>query len=285
METTDLQTTERAAPAPAGGLGGALVPQSLDELQRFAETVANSRMVPKPYRGKPQDVVVTVMHGLEIGMKPLQALQNIALINGKPSVYGDGAIALVRRSPACEYVNEWTEHDDQHGLTAYAETKRKGEPTPSQRAFSKQDAQEAGLWGRKGPWSDYPRRMLQMRARSWLLRDVYADVLQGLYIAEEAEAIPADQGETIDPRGEMSQSQPSQNGQSRNGRAQKQRRQQPRSDDLTIDEKLQKATTYLGRAADSGDPFAFGLESDDDVFGSGILSGDAAADRVFGRRR
>lgn len=192
-------------PGGGGALSGALVPRSLDELQRFAQTVSQSRMVPKAFRGKPQDVTVAVMHGLEIGLRPLQALQNIAIINGQPSIYGDAALALVRRSGACEYVNEWHETTDQ-GLTAYAETKRKSEPEPAVRTFSEQDAKNAGLWGRKGPWSDYPQRMLQMRARSWLLRDIYPDVLQGLYIAEEAEAIPEDSGETVDPRGEMSKS-------------------------------------------------------------------------------
>jgi hypothetical protein len=190
---------------PAVPLSGALVPRSLDELQRFAKTVSQSRMVPKAFRGKPQDVTVAVMHGLEIGLRPLQALQNIAIINGQPSIYGDAALALVRRSGACEYVNEWHESTDQ-GLTAYAETKRNSEPEPAVRTFSEQDAKNAGLWGRKGPWSDYPQRMLQMRARSWLLRDIYPDVLQGLYIAEEAEAIPEGNGETVDPRGEMSKS-------------------------------------------------------------------------------
>ena len=57
------------------------------------------------------------------------------------------------------------------------------------REFSMQDAKQAGLTGKQGPWSQYPRRMLQMRARAFALRDVFADVLRGVHVAEEAQDI------------------------------------------------------------------------------------------------
>ncbi len=53
--------------------------------------------------------------------------------------------------------------------------------------ISKEDAKKAGLWGKAGPWSQYPKRMLQMRARSFALRDKFADALSGLIMAEEAQ--------------------------------------------------------------------------------------------------
>jgi hypothetical protein len=49
---------------------------------------------------------------------------------------------------------------------------------------------EGGLKGKQGPWTNYPKRMLQMRARSWCLRDVYPDVLRGVHVAEEAQDMP-----------------------------------------------------------------------------------------------
>ena len=188
----------------------AIVPQSYGELERFAETVAYSNLVPKNFRKKPQDVMVAVMHGMEIGLQPLQALQNIAVINGKPSIYGDAAIALVRSSPVCEYVREELERgddaSDEEAFRGVCYAKRTGEEEQV-RTFSVADAKRAGLWGRKGPWSDYPQRMLQMRARSWALRDVFADVLAGLYIYEEARDIPTDESEK---RRERRQEEPEQ---------------------------------------------------------------------------
>ena len=176
--------------ASAAGPSAALVPQTYDQLERFCNTVARSQMVPKRYRGEPQDIMVTVMHGMEVGLKPLQALQNITVINGKPSVYGDAAIALVRASGLCAEIKETIEEGGELAAICYARRKDNGDE--STHAFSVTDAKGAGLWTKKGPWQDYPKRMLQMRARSWVLRDLFPDVLQGLYIAEEARDIPSE---------------------------------------------------------------------------------------------
>lgn len=199
---TDIANTgSKAGIVQAGGSPNesrAMVPTTYAELERFADTVSQSRMVPKEYRGKPGDVMVAVMQGAEVGLKPLQSLQNIAIINGKPSIYGDAAMALVRRSSACEWIREEIQGQGQNRV-AICTTKRVGEPEPREARFSVADAKQARLWGRSGPWTTYPQRMLQMRARSWCLRDVYADVLQGLYIAEEAADIPGeDTQETVE---------------------------------------------------------------------------------------
>ena len=65
-----------------------LTPSSLKEAMEYAQIIANSTMVPKNYQGKPGDILVAVQMGAELGLKPIQALQNIAVINGRPSVYG-----------------------------------------------------------------------------------------------------------------------------------------------------------------------------------------------------
>jgi len=113
-------------------------------------------------------------------LQPMQAMQNIAVINGRPSIWGDAMIALVRACPAFEYINE-TQTDKE----ATCVIKRKGEPE-AVRTFSMEDAKKAGLMGKSGPWTQYPKRMMQMRARSWALRDVFPDVLKGMICAEEA---------------------------------------------------------------------------------------------------
>jgi hypothetical protein len=187
---TQAVSTPGGASATQPTAATALVPKSYDQLERFAETIARSRMVPKQYRHEPEDVMVAVMHGMEIGLKPLQALQNIAMINGKPSIYGDAAIALVRASPVCAKIKEWREGEGEE-MVAYCYAQR-SDGDECEHAFDVTDAKKAGLWDKKGPWSSYPQRMLQMRARSWVLRDLFADVLQGLYIAEEARDIPSE---------------------------------------------------------------------------------------------
>lgn len=163
-----------------------LTPKSIDEAIRFAEIMSKSNLVPKDFSGNVGNILVAVQWGMELGLQPMQAMQNIAVINGRPSLWGDAVIALVKGSPACEYVVEETS-DDQ----ATCRVKRKGEPEQS-RTFTKADAIRAGLHGKQGPWTQYPKRMLQMRARSWALRDVFPDVLRGMPIAEELQDMPAD---------------------------------------------------------------------------------------------
>lgn len=170
-------------------------PATMTEAVTFSEMLAGSSMVPKAYQGKPQDILVCVQWGYEIGLAPMQALQNIAVINGKPSVYGDAALALVQASPVCDGVDENFEGEEGTGkYTAVCVARRKGR-NPVIVRFSVEDAKRAGLWGKPGPWQAYPKRMLQMRARGFALRDAFPDVLKGLITAEEAQDYPQEREE------------------------------------------------------------------------------------------
>jgi len=164
-------------------------PANLTEAMQFSDLLASSSMVPKAYQGKPQDILVCVQWGYEMGLAPMQALQNIAVINGKPSVYGDAMMALVQASPVCEDVEEFFENEGSPNPIAVCIAKRKGRK-PVTVKFSVEDAKRAGLWGKQGPWSAYPKRMMQMRARGFALRDAFPDVLKGMITAEEAQDYP-----------------------------------------------------------------------------------------------
>ena len=182
-----LAAQQSTALRPAGQFD--LSPQTFDQAITFSQYLADSDMVPKDFKGKPGNCLIAMQWGSELGLKPLQSLQNLAVINGRPALWGDAVIALVMASPVCEYV---TEDDDGH--TATCRVKRKGAPEQT-RTFSMDDAQKAGLAGKQGPWSQYPKRMRQMRARAFALRDVFPDVLRGMPVAEElqdmATATPA----------------------------------------------------------------------------------------------
>lgn len=174
-----------------------LSPQTFEQALTFSNYLADSDMVPKDFKGKPGNCLVAIQWGMEIGLKPLQAMQNIAVINGRPSLWGDAVIALVRSSPLCEYI---IEEDD--GRTATCKVKRRGEPEQF-RTFSMDDAKAAGLLGKQGPWTQYPKRMRQMRARAFAVRDVFPDVLKGLPVAEEVMDTPTErhmgQVERVEP--------------------------------------------------------------------------------------
>ncbi|MBN8828010.1 MAG: hypothetical protein J0H68_04825 [Sphingobacteriia bacterium] len=161
-----------------------LIPQNLDEAIKFAEIISKSTVIPKPYQGRPGDILVAVQMGTDLGLKPVQALQYIAVINGRPCVWGDALMAIVQAHPAFEDIQEFIKDG-----VATCTIKRKGQ-TPHTVTFSIDDAKKAGLWGKPGPWSTYPNRMLQMRARGFAIRDKFADALGGVITAEEAQDYP-----------------------------------------------------------------------------------------------
>lgn len=162
-----------------------LVPQSLEQLQTVAQMIAKSDLAPKDYKGRPDNVAVAIAMGMELGVSPMQAIQGIAVINGRPSVWGDLMLALCRAHPDCDGIDESLEYDNAGNVVAaVCRASRAGHV--QERRFSVEDAKRAGLWTKDGPWKQYPHRMLQMRARGFCLRDVFADALRGLASAEEA---------------------------------------------------------------------------------------------------
>lgn len=163
----------------------AIVPTSMDEAWRLGKAIVMAGMAPRGMETA-EKCMIAIMRGMEVGLTPMQAVDKIAIVNGRPTIWGDGAIGLVRGSGLCEYVDETTEGEGD-ARTASCVVKRRGEIKPVRRTFSVADAKKAGLWNKSGPWQQFPDRMLQMRARAFALRDLFADVLGGLYLREEIE--------------------------------------------------------------------------------------------------
>ncbi len=176
--------------------GDMLRPRSINEAMDLAKMLASSDMVPKDYKGKPDNVIAAVQMGAELGLAPMQALQNIAVINGRPSVWGDALLALVQAHPDFEWIQERLEGEGD-ARTAVCEIKRRGNPKPTLARFSVSDAKRANLWGKQGPWTQYPDRMLKMRARGFACRDAFADALRGLHSAEEVRDMPTERAEVV----------------------------------------------------------------------------------------
>jgi hypothetical protein len=174
----------------------AIVPTTFEQVWRLAQVATSAGTVKSPEQGS-----MIIMHGLEIGIPPMMALERIAIINGRKCIWGDGVPAL---PIARGLVEDWHEEIAGTGdeMTATCSVKRKGQKSWVIRMFSVADAKQAGLWqteavvkrrGRDGnsyetkndsPWYRYPKRMLTMRARV-AFRDAFPDVYSGLHLAEE----------------------------------------------------------------------------------------------------
>lgn len=180
---------------PTAGQIAVLRPQTIGEAMELATILAKSTLVPNEYRGKPENVLVAMQLGAEVGLSPFQALQSIAVINGKPAIYGDAGLAIVRGSGLLEGMKET---DDEATKTATCWMKRKGESEPVERSFSHADAERIMMFERDGngntikrrladrpTWQSFPKRMRQWRARWWAMHDLFPDLLKGMRGAEE----------------------------------------------------------------------------------------------------
>lgn len=154
----------------------------------LAKTLASSQLIPKAFQQRPGDVFVAMMWSHSLGIPIVQGLQGIAVINGKPSLYGDALLAVCMGSGQMADIEE-TVTGNADNLTATCKVTRRGKPTPVVSTFSIADARAAGLLGKPGPWKQYTSRMLKMRARAFALRDAFPDVLSGIASAEEMQDV------------------------------------------------------------------------------------------------
>ena len=176
-----------------GGKLAGIVPRNIDEIFRLASAISQSGLAPKDM-STPERLTVAIMTGLELGLPPMFAINKIAVINGRPSLWGDAIPGLLWSRGFA--VDEILQGQDEDRCAVCTVTRPTGEKIT--RSFSVRDAKKAGLWGKlskygePGPWIKYPERMLAMRARGFAARDGAADILGGLYLREELEDVPAE---------------------------------------------------------------------------------------------
>jgi len=177
-----------------------IVLSSMQDVQQFALDLVHSSLCPSQYRNKPADAVVAIVAGRAVGLSPLQSLTGIAVINGRATMFGEARAAVVLAGGQVEWVKEWFELDGKEVLPQGAfdlktapsklmacwQAKRTDQSQPTEVVrFAVGDAKLANLWGKSGPWTQYPWRMMRMRSRAFGERDYFADALHGIAQAEE----------------------------------------------------------------------------------------------------
>lgn len=159
-------------------------PELEPHYRKLAEYLAKSNLAPKCYQGKPADLFIAMAMGYKMGIPPEQAMLCIAVINGKPSLYGDEMLAICMRHPSFVDIIEEPIMDGKTVVGYNCTVKRKG-MSDKTIPFTLEQAKKAGLLAKGGVWAQYPERMLQMRARAFALRDRFPDVLKGISSSEE----------------------------------------------------------------------------------------------------
>lgn len=197
-ERREVATTDRKPKAQlAVGEKGYIVPTTVEEAVRMAQAVVVAKLAPSSYDNDPNKILLGIMAAMEAGLQPLYGLRQIAIINGRPTIWGDAAMALVQSKNLIEEYTERQVGPEAEGdLTKWPDDygwevtiRRRGQKGAYVGRYTVGMAKRAKLWmnGSKQPWMQHPDRMLKIRARAFPLRDGFADALAGLGIREEAE--------------------------------------------------------------------------------------------------
>jgi len=153
------------------------VPTTFDQLMVICENIAKSRLFGVTTAAH---AFVILAAGHELGLSQIQSLRAIHVIDGKPSPSADAIAAIVVRSGLAEYFREVATTEEQSTW----ETKRRGDP-PRRYTYTINDAIEAGLVRPNSNWVRYRKRMLSARAKAFLGRDTYPDLMLGIFTVEE----------------------------------------------------------------------------------------------------
>lgn len=159
-------------------------PQNFDEAMKICKLISESDFAPKDFKGKPGNVFAAACMGEGIGLSLMQSIQNIAVINGRPSVYGDIGVALLLAN-GCRIESSDVEEIRKSGIARCKITRPDGRML--ERSFSVEDAKQANLLGKPGPWTTNTQRQMAWRAFWFCARDVAADLLKGISGREEVE--------------------------------------------------------------------------------------------------
>lgn len=181
---SDLATISRTDLA-AGPSGPWFVPTSLETALRLADLLYASRLVPDSYKSTEQ-VFAAIVMGAELGISPARACSAICVVKGKPSLYAEAMVGLVKASGACS----WWRVVESTDATCTVETQRIGTPDPERSTWTIERAKRLGA-GHGDQYSKQPGVMLRHRAESELARMVYPDVIGGLYTPDEVETMRA----------------------------------------------------------------------------------------------
>ncbi|WP_433465737.1 hypothetical protein [Spirillospora sp. CA-128828] len=182
----------------------------LDQAWRLAQALAGSSILPNDLRGKAGNVLVILMYGQELGLSPMQSIQGIYVVNGRPQMSGQLWLAKVREAGHSVKVSDHTEKSCTVTITR-GDTGEEHSET-----FTWADAERAKL-AKKDIWLSYPKRMLMWRAVSHCATTICPEVAMGFGAevpeaeapapevalahavdARTAEPAPADDGEVHD---------------------------------------------------------------------------------------
>ena len=148
---------------------------TLQDQMAFAKAVCQSDIIPTVYRGKPANILVAVGYGAPLGLTPMQSLQDISVINGKPTASASFIASHVRMAGHKLRIRK-----DEKALSVTATIVRSDDPDyPISVTRDKAWAQQMGLLN-KDNYRKQPLTMLTWRAITAVAREACPEILYGV---------------------------------------------------------------------------------------------------------
>lgn len=165
-----------------------LAPEAVQARMQYAQALAASNLLPDAYKRQPANVLLAIEMGQALGLKPIAAINGISVIKGRPTLSADLMATVVRNAGHKLRIQE-------KGMAVKATLIRGDDPDFEFTViWDEAKARQAGLWGSKGPWSQYPQQMLRSRAITEVCRQGASECLYGaIYSPEELQSVHAQQ--------------------------------------------------------------------------------------------
>lgn len=166
---------------------------SFEDGQRMAKMLATSDIIPNSYRNNIQNCIVAIEMANRIGISPLMVMQNLDVIQGKPSWRSTFIIAALN---ACgrfkplkfQFVGSDPKADD-YGCRAYTNEIDTGDRIEGPMVTWEMVKAEGWLSKSGSKWKTMPELMFQYRAASFFGRLYAPDILNGMQSVEEVKDV------------------------------------------------------------------------------------------------
>jgi hypothetical protein len=162
--------------------------------QRVAKMLCSSSLVPKEYQGNMQNTLIALEMANRIGASPLMVMQNLYVIQGKPSWSSSFIIAALNSCKRFSPLRfEMDGKEDEYGCRAWAYELSSKDKLEGPKITYKM-AKEEGWFNKAGSkWKTMPELMLRYRAAAFFGRLYAPDVLMGMHSMEEVQDFSSQQ--------------------------------------------------------------------------------------------
>lgn len=187
-QKTQVVTQQDAPPSNMGHVFSNM--QSFADAQRMVKAICSSNMVPEQYRGDngTGNALIALEMAQRIDASPMAVMQNLHVVNGKPSWSSQFIIAALN---SCGLFSPLRFADDGQSCYAWAYDKETGDKLEGPPVTMEMAKAEGWLTRSGSKWKNMPDLMRRYRAAAFFGRLYAPHILVGMHTADEVEDIAA----------------------------------------------------------------------------------------------